>query len=381
LVSGAPDLNTALRAVEYGAFEYLTKPVETDKFRASVSRAIEGRRKKVETQRELVQYRSGSRIRSAHVNLRPGERWTGMLLGGHYRVGELIGEGGMGSVYEASREDLAGMRVAIKVLHPELSGRADLVARFRREAETVAAINHPNIVKILDFQALEGEPVFFVMERLEGASLADCLAAEGKFDPLRAVFITSQVLAALSVAHREGVIHRDLKPDNVFLTSLAGVSDVVKLLDFGVAKLLGEQSQKLTQTGVVLGTPSYMAPEHARGSEVDARSDVYAVGCILYELLSGRPPFIADNYNALLCAVLQGVPPPISELRPDLEPELAKVIQKAMARNVVSRYQSAEGMSRALSHWQGSGTPSRPPISSRIAFAPTLVKSGDSRKS
>ncbi len=380
LISGAPDLATAMRAIEYGAFEYVTKPAEMDKLQASMQRAVEARRKRLEAKRELDNYRSGDRPRVSGAAEPPGESWTGGLLGGRYRVGALIGEGGMGAVYEAVREDLAHMRVAIKVLHPAFSARAELVARFRREAETVAAIDHPNIVKIIDFQARSAEPAFLVMERLYGMSLGHAIANDGCFSEARAAFIGCQVLAALGAAHAARVVHRDLKPDNVFLTSVSGVSDIVKLLDFGIAKLLGTNAQeKLTQTGMVMGTPPYMAPEYARGGQVDARTDLYAVGCVMYEALTCRAPFSAENYNALLFAIQEKEPEPLRELRPDLDPEFVAVVTRAMNKDPALRFQSAEAMARALGRWSApSSEPSaRPPDSSGLAFVQTQLTPND----
>jgi CheY-like chemotaxis protein/tRNA A-37 threonylcarbamoyl transferase component Bud32 len=376
LISGIPDLDAAIRAIGFGAFDYLTKPVDDQKLSTSIARALHEHRKRLDTKRELKEYRSGERGRPLRSSLGPGESWSGALLAGRYRVGRLLGSGGMGVVYEAVREDLAHMRVAIKVLHPELSARADLLARFRREAETVAAIDHSNIVKILDFQAAEGEPVFLVMERLDGASLGQTLSSEGRFSANRAAFVTSQVLSALAAAHRAQVIHRDLKPDNVFLTTIAGLRDIVKLLDFGVAKLLDAKiEQKLTETGMVLGTPPYMAPEHARGARVDARSDVYAAGCVLYESLTGVPPFVADNYNALIFAVLDSRPRPLQELLPDVDANLAAIVAKAMSREPAQRFQSADAMAAALAPWAAPARESLSPgpDSSALAFAPTII--------
>jgi len=290
LITGDPELKTAMQAVEYGALEYLTKPVDADKLKASTVRAFALRQRRLEARVALEAAQSSKRARALPLGV--GNSWSGALLGERYRVGALIGVGGMGAVYEAEREDLAQMRVAIKILHPSVGARADLVMRFRREAETIAALDHPNIVRILDFQAPKGEPAFLVMERLHGEHLGETLEKEGLFSAERAAFVASQVLSALSAAHAANVVHRDLKPDNVFLITMSGLRDIVKLLDFGVAKLMNaRESEKLTQTGSVVGTPAYMAPEQARGANVDHRSDLYAVGCMMYETLAGKPPF------------------------------------------------------------------------------------------
>ena len=379
LITGDPELKTAMKAVEYGALEYLTKPVDIDKLKASTLRAFELRKKRLEA-RYALEAQSSTRARA--LPLGAGNSWTGAVLGGRYRVGELIGVGGMGSVYEAEREDLAQMRVAIKILHPTVGSRADLVMRFRREAETVAAIDHPNIVRILDFQTPHGEPAFLVMERLHGEPLGATLEKEGRFTPERAAFVGSQILSALSAAHAANVVHRDLKPDNVFLIAMSGLRDIVKLLDFGVAKLMNSRSnEKLTQTGSVLGTPAYMAPEQARGASVDHRSDLYAVGCMLYEVLTGKPPFAAENYNALLFEIQKAVPTPIEVLSPDVDPALVSIVNRAMAKNPSERFQTADAMEDALAPWvtpnsiRGSA---RPP-SSAPDVAPTVLRSRGKR--
>ncbi|HKY36382.1 MAG TPA: protein kinase [Polyangiaceae bacterium] len=372
LVSGSPDLQTALKAVEYGAFEYLTKPVPFDKLEASVVRAVACRRSKAEASQMLEEYRSSERRITPSRQREAPESWTGEYLGGRYRIGRLLGTGGMGSVYAATREDLGRMRVAIKILHPQLAADEGLIARFRREAETVGAINHPNIVRILDFQIDDGnEPAFLVMELLDGLSLRQELQRRGWLMTERSIFIAHQMLAALAAVHRAGVIHRDIKPENVFLTSMSGLGDIVKLLDFGVAKV--QTAQTLTQTGAVVGTPMYMAPEQARGERLDARCDLYSVGAILYEMLSAQAPFAGDNYNALLFAIQQGQPTPLTELRDDIADDLRAVIERSMARDIEQRFRTAEEMSQALAPWLSVASASTPPESSAAVFAPTMV--------
>jgi CheY-like chemotaxis protein len=348
LLSGDPDLQSAMRAVEYGAVEYLEKPVELEKFQASVRRALDVRRQRLEA-REAVALRSGRQPQPATMDTNALE---GALLAGRYRVGALLGSGGMGSVYEGTREDLGGMPVALKVLHPGISQDVDVLRRFRREAHVVGAINHPNIVRILDFQMPTDEPAFIVMERLEGASLGDAIRRARQFSVEDIAWIAVQVLAGLAAAHGANVIHRDLKPDNVFLTALPEVADVVKLLDFGVAKLTESPwDERLTQTGVVMGTPAYMAPEQARGESADARSDLYAVGCLIFEALTGRPPFVASNYNAVMFQINQSTPPSLDELRPDLDPQFCAVVKRSMEKDLDARFQTARIFAEALAPW------------------------------
>jgi CheY-like chemotaxis protein len=338
LMTGTPELSTAMKAVEFGAFEYLAKPVDPQKLNSSVARAVELCRLQRARRRALA---SAERRLVKGTQSDP-ETWTGSVLGNRYLVGEVIGRGGMGCVYEAERQDLA-MRVAIKILHPGYAAREDLVSRFKREAQVVAAIDHPNIVKVLDFH--EEPPVFLVMERLHGASLAATIANEGQLEFTRVAFIASQMLSALAAAHRANVVHRDLKPDNVFLTKMSNLNDIVKLLDFGVAKLLAPTEEKLTETGIVLGTPAYMAPEYARAGTMDERGDIYAVGCVMYESLVGREPFIADNYNALLYAIQEEDAESLKEVRTDVPDGLREVIEKAMSKEPDDRYYTAEAMS------------------------------------
>ena len=345
LMTGAPQLESAVKAVEYGALEYLMKPFPLEKLSTSVSLAVRKHRLAI-AKREALE--SAERQRSQPGSSSP--LVEGSLLGGRYRIARLLGSGGMGTVFEARREDLGNMRVAIKVLHAKLVDRPDLVKRFRREAELIASIHHPHIVGVLDFVVDDG-PSFIVMELLEGMTLAQALAKQ-PLSEHRCALVASQVLDALAAAHERGVIHRDLKPENVFLTQLSTVSDVVKLLDFGVAKMESDDAaSKLTNTGTVLGTPAYMAPEYARGEPSDARADVYSIGCVMYEAFTQEQPFVAENYNALLFALQEKEPPSLRELRPELSPEMVAVVARAMAKDRAERFQSAREMRQALEPW------------------------------
>ncbi len=306
---------------------------------------------------------------------------VGRIVGGRYRLDERLGEGGMGAVYAATQVGL-NRRCAVKLLHETLSQDAELVARFKREAEVAASLGHPNIVQVTDF-GFEDGLVFLVMDLLDGVSLADAIA-QGPLDPERVRFIASQVLSALEAAHRRGIVHRDLKPDNIFLTSLSGVRDVVKLLDFGIARM-SAPSEKMTTTGHVLGTPAYMSPEQARGKKVDPRSDLYSLGVVMYEALSGRMPVSGSNYHELMFNIVDQTPAPLSTLAPDAPPKLIALIDKAMAKDLSDRYQSAAEMRRdleALGPIQASGLraapttpPGEPPVptTSADAFAATMT--------
>lgn len=217
---------------------------------------------------------------------------VGSVLDGRFQVEALIGSGGMGNVYRATQISL-GKRVAVKVLHSRLSGDDRLRKRFQREARAASLLNHPNCIRVLDFGAAADGALFIVMEYLEGKSLADLLK-EDRFLPWSEVIeILIGVCEALEEAHGQSVLHRDLKPDNIFLSAVQAGARLVKVLDFGIAKILDEEGRGtvLTAAGMICGTPEYMSPEHAQGEKLDHRTDIYALGCILYELLVGTPPF------------------------------------------------------------------------------------------
>jgi serine/threonine-protein kinase len=305
---------------------------------------------------------------------------VGSLLGGRYRLLRKLGEGGMGTVYVGLQEPL-GRKVAVKVLLPVLARDATLVARFQREAELAASLGHPNIVQVTDFGVEDGA-AFLVMDLLEGESLGAVIEREAPLTSERVRFIATQILSALEAAHARGVVHRDLKPDNVFLTSVSGVADLVKLLDFGIARLVEDADQKMTATGQVLGTPAYMSPEQARGRPVDARSDLYAVGVVMYEALSGGMPVSGSNYHELMFAIVDQIPTPLTDLVSGLDPELVAVVNRAMHKEANARYASAAEMRAALdalgplSARSPSRVPSRPPptrVNGEVAMAATVT--------
>jgi serine/threonine-protein kinase len=291
----------------------------------------------------------------------------GTLLGGRYRIETLVGEGGMGAVYEAVQQDL-DRRVALKILHEHLTEDAELRGRFQREARVVAMLGHPNVVQISDFQAREGEPPFFVMELLHGENVRDLLKRTRMLAPERACYIAVQVLSALEAAHRANVVHRDIKPDNIFLERTDVQADIVKVLDFGVAKLLGnEEGMKLTKAGLVVGTLSYMAPEQALGDPIDGRADIYSLAATMYLALTGRKPFDGATTAALLKKIMHEVPPSVSTLRPEIPVALSKVFDRALAKRPEDRYASAADMARALAPF------AKPtPLDSPLSAANTL---------
>jgi serine/threonine protein kinase len=269
------------------------------------------------------------------------------LLGGRYRLGAVLGQGGMGVVYSATQESLA-RPIAIKLLQPALAQHADAVARFRAEAERAGRLAHPHIVQILDFGHEPDGSAWIAMELLQGEPLSARIAA-GPMSEAEVVRVALETLSALEAAHAASLVHRDLKPDNIFLTKVPGIGASVKVLDFGIAKLLDDANgARLTATGALVGTPLYMSPEQARGTTIDARSDLYSLGALLYEALTLHPPFTGATYPALILSVMTDTPRPIAELRPEITPALAAVITRAMDRDPSARFASATEMATAL---------------------------------
>ncbi len=276
------------------------------------------------------------------------ELTPGTLLGGRYRVGALLGSGGMGSVYAGVQEGL-NRKVALKVLHPHLSGERELIERFKREAHSIATLAHPNVVQINDFQTNEGEPPFIVMELLEGESLNHLLKRESQLPPERVAYIAVQVLSALGAAHRSNIVHRDIKPDNIYLSSTSVQADLVKVLDFGVAKVLrDDKDPKITRTGFVVGTLSYMAPEQAKGEPLDGRADLYSLGAVMYLALAGRKAFDAGSTPALVAQILRDSPVPLAAVRTDIDTKLSDIVMRALEKDRDKRFANAEAMATAL---------------------------------
>src|SRR5258706_5335110 len=272
---------------------------------------------------------------------------AGRLLGGRYQVGELLGYGGMAEVHRG-RDLRLGRDVAIKMLRTDLARDRTFQERFRREAQNAASLNHPAIVAVYDTgeeRAQTGETIpFIVMEFVNGRTLKEVLTAEGRLMPRRALEITADICAALEFSHRHGIIHRDIKPGNVMLTQ----TGQVKVMDFGIARALASGASTMTQTSAVIGTAQYLSPEQARGESVDARSDVYATGCVLFELLTGHPPFVGDNPVSVAYQHVREDPLPPSESNRDVPPDIDAVALKALAKNPLNRYQSALDMRNDL---------------------------------
>ena len=281
----------------------------------------------------------------------------GQVVVGKYRLLDVLGEGGMGIVYLAEHE-LIEKKVALKVLRKEYSGKPELVQRFKQEAISASRIKHPNVLDVFDFGQLENGCFFLAMEHLQGCDLAEELTQSTVIEPVMAVRLALQMCRALGAAHSRGVVHRDMKPENVFLHRTEDGDEIVKIVDFGIAQLRARDDQpqeqaprrRLTRTGVIFGTPEYMSPEQAAGHNADLRVDIYAVGVILYEMFTGAVPFAGDSFMAVLTAHLTQAVPPMRSWAPslDISAELESVVMKALAKNPDERYQSMSELGRAL---------------------------------
>ena len=293
-------------------------------------------------------------------------------IGGRYEVGEMLGRGGMADVRKGTDVRL-GRTVAIKRLRTDLASDNTFQARFRREAQSAASLNHHAIVSVYDTgeeMATDGSNVaqpYIVMEYVAGRTLRDIVREGRKILPERALEITSDVLGALDYSHRAGIIHRDIKPGNVMLTP----TGAVKVMDFGIARAVSDASSTMTQTAAVVGTAQYLSPEQARGETVDARSDVYSTGCLLYELLTGRPPFVGDSPVSVAYQHVREQAPAPSTLDEDLTPEVDSIVMKALAKSVTDRYPSAAAMKADIDRYL-KGLPVEAPTVAAVAAAPFL---------
>ncbi|MDQ2647711.1 MAG: serine/threonine protein kinase, partial [Myxococcota bacterium] len=282
----------------------------------------------------------------------------GQLIEGKYRIVRLVGEGGMGSVYEGQAVRI-NRRVAIKVLHAAFSGNQEVMQRFEREAQAAGRIGNDHILEVLDLGSLPDGDHYIVMEFLDGESLSARIRARGRMSPQELTPLIRQVLVGLGAAHTAGIVHRDLKPDNIFiLKEKLGRPDFVKIIDFGISKFqpLSGDGMKMTRTGAVMGTPYYMSPEQASGShEADQRSDLYSVGVMMFEAVTGRVPFDAGTFNQLMFKIVLAEVPTVESIVPDIDPAYSSVIAKAMARDVSFRFQDSTEFVEALDNWAARG--------------------------
>jgi eukaryotic-like serine/threonine-protein kinase len=301
--------------------------------------------------------------------MRPKDPFIGReILGGEYQVLEKIGTGGMGSVYKASQPAMNRM-VAIKILHPKLANRKDLTSRFRREARAMSQLSHPNTVKVFVYGEMEDDgSLYIVMEMLEGRNLNQTVRKEGPIPSDRAIPILIQVCGALQEAHDLGIVHRDLKPENIFLSRQGGINDYPKVLDFGLAKVTERQMQPgsiiLTQEGMVFGTPEFMSPEQAQGKTLDARSDIYSLAVILYELLTGKLPFSAKTPMEYIQKHVTEPIIPLSERVADRQfPKgLDEVMARALSKKPENRFQTAAEFAEALRPFGGAAAQALPSL-------------------
>jgi serine/threonine-protein kinase len=288
--------------------------------------------------------------------MRPQDPFIGRdILNGKFQILQKIGSGGMGAVYKALQPEMNRM-VGVKILHPKLANRKDLVSRFRREARAMSQLTHPNTVKVFDYGELDDGSLYIIMEFLEGKNLNQTVRSEGPFPMERALPILIQVCGALHEAHKAGIIHRDLKPENIFLVQSGGLKDFPKVLDFGLAKVSERQMRPgsviLTQEGMVFGTPEFMSPEQAQGRALTPGSDIYSLAVILYEVLTGKLPFEAKNAMDYIQLHVTGKPTPLNQrvAGKTFPPLLEQVIHRALGKRPEDRFASAAEFATAMQH-------------------------------
>jgi CheY-like chemotaxis protein len=333
MLTGKKDISDKEQGFDAGADDYLTKPFHPKELSARVKALLR---------------RAASSI---SVNLvETPEAMVGQTISDRYEVLSLLGRGSTGLIYRAKHLFLK-RDVAVKILYPQLVIDAESMARFKQEAQAVSTLNHPNIVTVYDFGILPSGLPYLAMDYSEGTTLYDVLANEDHLPPHRAVPIFLQACQALAHSHSRGVIHRDIKPSNIMLIAQPDGTEFLKIVDFGIAKLLkSEQSAQLTQDGEVLGSPLYMSPEQCLGQDLDQRSDIFSLGCVMYTTLCGKDPFVGGNIMETMYLRTVEKAKPFSQIRPDLSilTQLEKVVQKALLRHPMDRQQSMSELASEL---------------------------------
>ena len=283
--------------------------------------------------------RDGSALRSVGGS---STDLVGSIIAERYHVIKKLGEGGMGQVYLAEHVKM-GRKSAVKVMNPGMVDNVDAISRFNREAANASRINHPNVAGIYDFGETADGLIYMAMEFVEGEPLTNIIKSAGHLPPMRASEISRQVAEGLSVAHEMGIVHRDLKPDNIMVGKGRQGSDMVKVVDFGIAKAAASDNQKVTKTGMVVGTPEYMSPEQLSGDPLDARSDIYSLGLVTFNMLTGKLPFPSDSMQETMIMRLTDVPKRLGDMKPDIHwPEdVQAVMDKVLARDANERYSTA----------------------------------------
>ena len=278
-----------------------------------------------------------------------GTDLVGSIIAERYHVLKKLGEGGMGQVYLAEHVKM-GRKSAVKVMNPGMVNDADAISRFNREAANASRINHPNVAGIYDFGETAEGLIYLAMEFIEGESLTSLVEKEGALAPTRAANIAKQAADGLQVAHDMGIVHRDLKPDNIMIAKNRDGSDCVKVVDFGIAKAAGAENQKVTKTGLVVGTPEYMSPEQLAGDKLDGRSDVYSLALVAFNMFTGKLPFPSETAQESMIMRLTDEPKTLADMKPDIvwAPEVQAVMQRALQRRSNDRYQKADEFGNAL---------------------------------
>ncbi len=289
--------------------------------------------------------RDGTALRSSN----PQGDLVGSVVHEKFHVIKKLGEGGMGAVYLAEHVKM-GRKVALKVMNPGMHQDPDAIARFNREAKNASQLNHPNVCAIYDFGETSEGMIYLAMEFIEGSSLTDLIEKSGGLTPARAASIIHQAADALQVAHDYGIVHRDLKPDNIMIAKARDGSDQVKVVDFGIAKASSSDAQKVTKTGLVVGTPEYMSPEQLAGDKLDGRSDIYSLGLVAFNCLTGKLPFPSNSAQEAMIMRLTDQPKTLAEMAPDRDwpDQLQAVMDRALARDAAERYQGAAEFGRDI---------------------------------